>query len=277
MKKIKIAFQGERGAFSEIAARHYFPAGTIELVPHTTFVDVFHAVEKKKVKYGIVPVENTLSGGIREVFNLLDVEPVYVRGEIKLKISHSLLAKRTSRMSAIRTVYSHPQALLQCRKFIRSAGLRPVEYYDTAGAAKYVSGTKDESIAAIASEAAAEDYNLKVLKRRLESDGNNFTRFLIISNRYEIQKDADKTTVTFSLRNAPGALHKLLSAFAIRDIDLLTIDSIPILGKPWEYKFYVDFSGSINNVVQQRAIDHLEEMSPHVKIVGSYKSGRTIQ
>jgi len=247
------------------------------LFPNPTFHDVFRSVVRRKVDYGIVPVENTLGGGIREVFNLLDVEPVFIGGEIKLRISHSLLAVKGARLSGVKTVYSHPQALLQCKKFIHASRLQPVEFYDTAGAARFVSEKNDRSIAAIASKAAAEDYNLSILKNRIESDGNNYTRFVIISKRYSVSKNADKTTVTFSLRNAPGALQKLLSAFSIRDIDLLSIDSIPIVGKPWEYKFYVDLAGSIAGVAQAKAIDHLREMSPHVKVVGSYKSGRTIQ
>ncbi|MCL5739247.1 MAG: prephenate dehydratase [Bacteroidetes bacterium] len=275
-RKLKVAFQGEKGAYSEIAAMRFFPLKNLELIPCKTFADVFHAVEKGKADNGMVPVENTLNGGIREVFNLLDEEPLYVHGEIKLKISHVLLAMNGAKFSNIKKVYSHPQALLQCRKFIRKAKLTPVEFYDTAGAAKFVSENNDRSIAAIASEAAAEDYGLAVLKRRLESDGNNFTRFLVISRKYSVSKNADKTTVIFSLRNMPGALHKVLSVFAIRDIDLLAIDSIPIVGKPWEYKFYVDFSGSILNDERANAVNHLREVSPHVKVVGSYKSGETI-
>ena len=276
MKKLQVAFQGERGAFSEIAAKHFFPKKDLELIPCKTFADVFHAVTTGKVYNGIVPVENTLNGGIREVFNLLDEIPVNVHGEIKLKISHALLAVKGAKFLNIKKVYSHPQALLQCRKFIRSAKLVPIEFYDTAGAAKFVSESNDHTIAAIASEAAAEDYGLAVLKKHLESDGNNFTRFLIISKKYSVARNADKTTVIFSLRNAPGALHRVLSIFAMRDIDLLTIDSIPIAGKPWEYKFYVDFSGSILNDAQANAIVHLREVCPHVKVVGSYKSGETV-
>ncbi|MCL5267141.1 MAG: prephenate dehydratase [Bacteroidetes bacterium] len=276
MKKMLVAFQGEKGAYSESAAKHYFSSKNIEPVACKTFYDVFKAVSGKKADSAMVPVENTLNGGIREVFNLLDQMSVCAAGEIKLKISHSLLALPGTKLSDIRKVYSHPQALLQCRKFIHDQRLTKIEFYDTAGAAKYVSECKDPSIAAIASEAAADDYGLVVLRRHLETDGNNFTRFLALSNEYTVQKDADKTTVVFSLRNQPGALHKILSVFAIRDIDLLSIDSIPIIGKPWEYKFFVDFQGSILSEKQSNAINHLREICPHVKVIGSYKSGRTI-
>lgn len=241
MKKYRVAFQGEKGAYSEIAAKHFFNRRNLELVPFNTFGDAIHAVAKGKVDAGIVPVENTLGGGIREVFNLLDEEPVYGIGEIRLKISHSLLAVHGANLSAIKKVYSHPQALLQCRKFIREMKLTRVEYYDTAGAAKFISESADRTIAAIASEAAAEDYGLVVLKRHLESDGHNFTRFMAISKKYFVAPDADKTSVVFGLRNHPGELHKALSVFAIRDIDLLSIDSIPIVRKPWDYEFFVDF------------------------------------
>lgn len=276
MKKLRVAFQGEKGAYSEIAARHFFSEKNVELIPYNTFTDAVHAVAHGKVNNGIVPVENTLSGGIREVFNLLDEGSVYGVGEIKLKISHSLLGIRGAKLSTVKKVYSHPQALLQCRKFIREMNLTRVEFYDTAGAAKFVSESNDIGIAAIASEAAAEDYGLVVLRKHLESNGSNFTRFLVISKWYSVSKDADKTTVVFSVRNQPGALHKILSVFAIRDIDLLSIDSIPIIGKPWDYKFFVDFRGSILEERQSNAIGHLREICPHVRVVGSYKSGKTI-
>ena len=276
MKKLRVAFQGEKGAYSEIAAKHFFSEGQIDLVPYNTFVDAIHAVAAGKVDNGVVPVENTIGGGIREVFNLLDEEPVFGIGEIKLKISHSLLAAPGAKLSSIKKVYSHPQALLQCRKFMREMKLTRVEYYDTAGAAKYVSEIKDASIAAIASEAAAEDYGLIVLKKHLESDGHNFTRFLVISKKYIVPADADKTSVVFGLRNQPGALHKALSVFAIRDINLLSIDSIPIIRKPWDYEFFVDFRGGINDEKHSNAIHHLREICPHVKVVGSYKTGRTV-
>ncbi len=275
MRKFKIAFQGEKGAYSELAAKRYFPSKNIELIPYKTFADVFHAIAKRKVDSGIVPVENTLNGGIREVFNLLDEQSVYVTGEIKLRISHMLLGIPSSKLTGIRKVYSHPQALLQCRKFIRNAGLSQAEYYDTAGAAKFVAERGDPSLAAIAGQSAAEDYGLVILKKNIESDGKNFTRFLVVSRDSVVAGDADKTTVVFSLRNQPGALHKILSVFAIRDIDLLSIDSIPIVGRPWEYKFFVDFRGGVFEESQSRAIEHLREICPHVKVIGSYKEGRT--
>ncbi len=275
MKKIKIGFQGEKGAYSELAAKRFFSSRNIELIPYKTFADVFHAIAKRKVEAGVVPVENTLNGGIREVFNLLDEQSVFVIGEIKLRISHMLLGIRGAKLSGIRKVYSHPQALLQCRKFIRSAKLVQAEYYDTAGAAKFVASQSDPSIAAIAGQSAAEDYGLAVLKKNIESDGKNFTRFLVISRESVISSDADKSTVVFSLRNQPGALQRVLSVFAIRDIDLLSIDSIPIIGKPWEYKFFVDFRGNIFQEPQAKTIEHLRELCPHVKVVGSYKEGRT--
>ncbi len=272
---MKIAFQGEKGAYSELAARRYFSPKKLDLIPYKTFADVFHAIARRKVDCGVVPVENTLNGGIREVFNLLDEEAVYVTGEIKLRISHMLLGLPGARLAGIRKVYSHPQALLQCRKFIRSARLVQAEYYDTAGAAKFVAESGDPTIAAIAGQSAADDYGLVILKKNIESDGKNFTRFLVVSRDSVVPGDADKTTVVFSLRNQPGALHKILSVFAIRDIDLLSIDSIPIVGKPWEYKFFVDFRGRVFEETQARAIEHLRELCPHVKVVGSYREGRT--
>ncbi len=276
MKKRRVAFQGEKGAYSEIAAKHFYRRQDVEFFPYNSFADAVNAVAKARVDAGVLPVENTLGGGIREVFSLLDEEPVYGIGEIRLRISHSLLAIRGSKLSNIKKVYSHPQALLQCRKFIRDMKLVRVEYYDTAGAAKFVSESDDNSIAAIASDAAAEDYGLVVLKKHLESDGHNFTRFMIISRKYAVPPDADKTSVVFGLRNRPGELHRVLSVFATRDIDLLSIDSIPIVRKPWDYEFFVDFRGSAFGEKEANAIRHLREICPHVKVVGSFRTGRTI-
>lgn len=275
MKKIVIAFQGEKGAYSELAARRYFKSVRLELVPHKTFADVFHAIAARKVDCGIVPVENTLNGGIREVFNLLDENAVFVTGEIKLRISHMLMGVPGSKLSGIRKVYSHPQALLQCRKFIHKARLTQAEYYDTAGAAKLVAELEDPTVAAIAGLPAADDYGLKILKKHIESDGRNFTRFLVVNRESFVPGDANKTTVIFSVKSQPGALHKALSVFAIRDIDMLSIDSIPNVGKPWEYKFYVDLRGGIFADTQAKAVEHLREICPHVKVIGSYKQGRT--
>lgn len=275
MRKKRIAFQGEKGAYSELAARRFFKSRNLELIPHKTFADVFHAIARKKVDCGIVPVENTLNGGIREVFNLLDEQEVFVTGEIKLRISHMLLGIPGAKLAGIRRVYSHPQALLQCRKFIRSGRLSQAEYYDTAGAAKYVAALGDPAVAAIAGESAADDYGLVILKKHIESDGKNFTRFLVVNRERVVAGDANKTTVIFSVRSQPGALHKTLSVFAIRDIDLLSIDSIPIVGRPWEYKFFVDFRGGVFADTQSKAIEHLREICPHVKLVGSYREGRT--
>ncbi len=275
MKKTVIAFQGEKGAYSELAARRYFKSRNLELVPHKTFADVFHAIARRKVGCGIVPVENTLNGGIREVFNLLDENSVYVTGEIKLRISHMLMGISGAKLSGIKKVYTHPQALLQCRKFIHRSRLSQAEYYDTAGAAKLVAELGDPTIAAIAGLPAADDYGLKILKKHIESDGRNFTRFLVVTRDSFVPGDANKTTVIFSVRSQPGALHKALSVFAIRDIDMLSIDSIPNVGRPWEYKFYVDLRGGLFSEPQSRAIEHLREICPHVKVVGSYKEGRT--
>ncbi|MGC8595824.1 MAG: prephenate dehydratase [Candidatus Kryptoniota bacterium] len=275
-RKIKVAFQGELGAYSERAARKFFGKVKLELKPCLTFSNVFHEVESSAANFGVVPVENTLNGGIREVFNLLGDHKVYVVGEIKLKISHVLVAKGDARLSSIRKVYSHPQALMQCRDFLRRNRLKPVEFYDTAGAARHVAEMNDLTAAAISSEEAAEHYRLKVLRRRIENDSENYTRFVIISPKFTVEKNADKTTVIFTLRNMPGALYRALSVFAIRDIDLLSIDSIPLSGKLWEYRFYIDFKGSITEPRCMHAVDNLAELSHNLKVIGSFKSGETV-
>lgn len=276
LKRVRVAFQGELGAYSERAARKFFNKVNLDLKPCSTFVHVFHEVENLSVDYGVVPVENTLNGGIREVFNLLGEHKVFVIGEIKLKISHVLVAKKEAAFSGIKKVYSHPQALMQCRDFLRKSHLKAVEFYDTAGAARHIAEMNDLSAAAISSEEAAEHYGLKVLRKRIENNSENYTRFVIISPKFSVEKNADKTTVIFTLRNMPGALYRALSVFAIRDIDLLAIDSIPLMGKLWEYRFYIDFRGSIAEPRCRHAVDNLSELSHNVKVVGSFKSGETV-
>jgi prephenate dehydratase len=273
---IKLAFQGERGAFSEIAAKKYF-GENIDFFPSFSFADVFAKVKKGDVNYGVVPIENSLYGSIFETYDLLLKYSLSIVGELNLQINHHLISSKNYKLTEIKKVYSHPQALGQCSKFLRTLKKSTVEpAYDTAGAAMMASKHSGEPIAAVASREAAEIYNLKILKSNIQNNSENFTRFLIISKKSETTKvKKTKSSICFELKSIPGALFKALSVFALRDIDLAKIESRPIPHKPFQYMFYVDLLGDLSDEKIKLAISHLDEISLSIKKFGSYEIGDT--
>ena len=274
LKKLTVAFQGELGAYSELAAREFFHAN-VEVAPKPAFEGVFAAVASGRCQRGIIPIENSLAGSIHQNYDLLLSRRLHIVGEIKLRIVHTLIVNPGVRLGDLRKIYSHPQALAQCDRFIRGLRrVRPVPVYDTAGAVKMI---KEENIrdgAAIASAQAAADYGLKVLRSGIEDDHRNYTRFLILSRKKGPRTPHAKTSVAFAARNVAGALFRGLSAFALRDINLLKIESRPIQGRPWEYFFYLDFEGHAADPPCARALDHLREIAASLRILGSYEKGR---
>lgn len=273
-QRIGVAFQGELGAYSELAARELFPE-EIDVLPQHGFEDVFGAVERGVCPYGIIPIENSLAGSIHQNYDLLLKYELMICEEIKLRISHTLIVLPGVCMEDIRRVYSHPQALSQCEEFLQSLeGVEAMPVYDTAGAVRMIKeqGTRDAG--AIASAQAAADYDLEILARGIESNHQNYTRFLLISqDEAEARPDA-KTSIVFATRDIPGALFKSLAVFALRDINLLKIESRPLWGKPWEYLFYLDFEGDLREERCERAIENLKEVSTFLRILGSYAKGR---
>ncbi len=273
-----IAYQGETGAYSELAAKKYF-GENIKLSPSLTFESVFNKVENDEAQYGVVPVENSLYGSVFETFDLLRKYSFGIIGELNLQINHYLMSTKKYKLNQIKKIYSHPQALGQCSDFIKSiknVNVNPV--YDTAGAAKIISAKKEEHAAAIASKNAAKEYSLKVIKGHIQNNEENFTRFLVISKsdkRIGKGETTFKTTVCFELKSIPGALFKSLSVFALRDINLTKIESRPIPHKTFEYMFYVDLIGNVNDNKIKLALNHLNEISRSVKVLGSYPLGKT--
>ena len=275
-RKTAVAFPGERGAFSELAAHTYFGL-RVRTLPLRSFDDVFQKVSRSHAMVGIIPIENSLLGSIHENYDLLQTYSLKIIGEIKLRVVHSLLVNRQVTMKNVRYVYSHPQALGQCEAFFRKhKSIEAVAMYDTAGAAKYIKEEHRTDAAAIASADAARVYGLQVLRSGIESNRQNYTRFLILSNRNRTTEGKTKTSIIFSLKNISGALHKALSVFALRNINLHKIESRPLIGKPWQYMFYLDFEGNVRNEVSRRAIENLREMTLYLKILGSYPEGKTI-
>ena len=268
---MRIAFQGESGAYSEAAAIRF--SDHADLLPCESFDDVFTAVATGKATHGILPVENSIGGSIHRNYDLLLEHDLPIVGEVVLDITHNLLVLPGTTMEQVKKIYSHPQELAQCERFLRSLpGVSVEATYDTAGSAKLVKEKGLKDAAAIASERAAQVFGLEILKPEIQDFSDNITRFLIVSRTADSDLQADKTTVVFSLPNEPGSLFKALSVFALREIDLTKIESRPIRGRPWEYLFYVDLPVGRHDLRCARALVHLAEFARSMRTLGSYPS-----
>jgi prephenate dehydratase len=268
---MRIAYQGEPGAYSEAAARQV--NADAELLACRSFEDVFESVNGGPAGYGVLPIENTIGGSIHRNFDLLLENHLPIVGEIELPVVHHLLALPGTTMEGVRRIYSHPQALAQCDRFLRTlSGVEVIATYDTAGSAKLVAEQKLPDAAAIASARAAEVFGLAALRSSIQDYQHNVTRFLIIGRRPISDQPADKTTIVFTLSNEPGALFKALSVFALRGIDLTKLESRPIPGRKWEYLFYADLAAPRDDLKCSRALSHLAEFAPTLRVLGSYPS-----
>ena len=266
---MRIAFQGAPGAYSEAAAQRAWPG--VETVPMDQFEDVFAAVASGRTSHGLLPVENSTGGSIHRNYDLLLEHDLPIVAETELQVVHHLVALPGTELSEIRRVCSHPQALAQCEAFLRSLpNVEIVATYDTAGSARLIRDQSLRDTAAVASARAAEIFGLEVVQSAIQDYRDNITRFLLIARDPQPLAPPDKTSVVFALPNAPGALFKALSVFALRDIDLTKLESRPMRGRPWEYLFYVDLAAGRSDVRCGRAIVHLAESARWVKTLGSY-------
>jgi prephenate dehydratase len=261
----KVAFQGEIGAYSEVAARHFFENAT--LFPCKSFAEVFDQVQKKEVDFGVVPIENSTEGSVNEVYDLLLERNLFIVGEYPLRIEHCLIGFPNAE---IKDVYSHPQALAQCRKFLEKRNLKPVAFYDTAGAVKYIKEKNLKQSGAIASASAAKHYGMKIIESGIEDNKNNYTRFVVISKSPSKSEGKNKTSIIFSVKHEPGALYSILEEFAKRRVNLTKIESRPTKEKAWEYIFYLDFEGDLRDKGCSEALERSRDKSIFVKILGSY-------
>ena len=265
---MRIAYQGEPGAYSEAAALRFRPSA--DLLPCETFGAVFAAVERGRATHGILPIENSSHGTIHGNYDLLLKHELPIVGEVKQPIVHNLLALDGTTREQLRRVFSHPQGLGQCERFLRTLDVELVPTYDTAGSAKLIRDGGLRDTGAIASERAAEVFGLSILMAGVQDFADNTTRFLLVGRDQTPLGPADKTTIVFTVTNDAGALFKALSVFALRDIDLTKLESRPIPERPFEYLFYADLTASRDDLACARALMHLAEFAPLLRTLGSY-------
>jgi chorismate mutase/prephenate dehydratase len=268
-----VAFQGEIGAYGEEAAFQFFGA-SIQVKPCESLDDVFKLVEQGEAHFGVIPIENSLEGSISRSYDLLLDSSLKVCGEIELRVSHCLIANPGTHLGMIKRVYSHPQALAQCRAFLKHLGSELIPTYNTAASVKMIKEKGITDGAAVASARAAEIYGMQVLAKEIEDNPNNFTRFFILSREDSPPTGNDKTSIVFSVKHKPGTLYEFLRELAARKINLTKIESRPTRQKPWEYNFYLDFEGHREDKLSREVLESLERVSLFIKILGSYPKAK---
>lgn len=276
---MRVGFQGELGAFSQQAIRQLL-GPKAKPVPYQRFDEVFSALRGEKVDAAVLPIENTLHGSVHENYDLLLRYDFEITAETSVRIVHNLIAPPGVTFERVRKVYSHPVAINQCLDFFRRhKRIRRETFYDTAGSVKMIMEKRPDDAAAIASELAAKIYGGKILRREIEDDRQNFTRFFLLEPagaKPRTQRGAAnrpwKTSLVFSTKNIPGALFRALSALALRDLNLVKIESRPLRGKPWEYLFYLDLLGRSSDPAVKKALGHLEELADFIRVLGTYRA-----
>ncbi|MCH5227845.1 MAG: prephenate dehydratase [Muribaculaceae bacterium] len=276
-RQLKVTIQGVAGCFHDAAAREYFPDREIETVPFNTFPDMFEALDCDASLVGIVAIENTIAGSLLQNHELLRQHNLRIIGEHKKRISHVLAALEGQSIDSLTEVNSHPMALMQCEQFLRRhKNLKMIESFDTAGSAKEIAEKQLRGHAAVCGEYAANLYGLNILEKGIETNKRNFTRFLIVTNSLlasEIgpqEGEINKSSIVFTLPHTGGALSKVLTILSFYDINLSKIQSVPIIGREWEYRFYADLTFS-SIVRYHQAIDAVRPLANELVILGEYK------
>lgn len=270
-KAIPVGYQGVPGAYSHMALLQYFQGQEVQAENFMLFEDVVQAVAEGKVRYGVLPIENSSTGGITDVYDLARRYSIFIVGEKILKIEHCLLAYPGTCLENITEVYSHPQGFSQCSLFFKEhSAMRQFNYFNTAKAAELVAEKKDPHMAAVAGVQAADQYGLEILARGINTNKSNYTRFIIISREQELVPEADKITLIVSLKHQPGSLYRLLAHFAQQNINMTNIESRPYPGRPWEYYFHMDITGHLTDPAVQEALQQLPEDTTECKILGNY-------
>ena len=270
---MRLAYQGEPGAYSEAAALLFSPHA--DTLPCRAFDEVFSAVMENRATHGILPMENSVGGTIHRNYDLLVDNEIAITGEVELDVVHCLQALPGTKLADVRVVYSHPQALAQCERYLKELGVTVEAVYDTAGGAKIVAEQRLAGAAVLASRRAAEVFGLEVIQEAVQDFEFNITRFFVIGGA--VPTDANKTTLVFALPSTPGSLFKALSVFALREINLSKLESRPIRGRPWEYLFYVDIDARRDELALARALTQLGEFAKWSRVLGTYKGWERAQ
>ncbi|MCY4147037.1 MAG: prephenate dehydratase [Chloroflexi bacterium] len=270
----KVAYQGIPGANSEIAVRQRF-GDAVQPVPCQDLNHLFDALQTGAVEYSLLPVENALAGSVAGAYEMLLDHDVRIQAEVILHVHHNLLAQPGTTMKDIRQVRSHPQALMQCERFLKRNGFEPFGWYDTAGAAQDLAKSPEPGIAVIASLLAGEMYELDVLASEIEDEPFNYTRFLLMGHGDPQPGEYNKTSIVFATRNRPAALYECLGEFAKRDLNLTKLESRPRRNRPWEPLFYLDFEGHWQEQRCQELLMQLLQLTSFVKMLGSYPAVRS--
>lgn len=266
---MKVAYQGETGAYSEMAVYKFF-GRKVEPVPCMDFREVFEAVKNNTVQAGVIPIENSIEGSVNQNYDLFLNYDLKVCGEVAVKLAHVLIANPQTKIEDIETVYSHPQALAQCRAYLEKHKWEIIPAYDTAGSVKIIKEKALFNAAAIASEKAADEYGMKIIARDISDNQSNYTRFLVLSHEDAAPTGDDKTSIIFSGKHEPGVLYHALGEFSSRNINLTRIESRPTKKTAWQYNFYLDFEGHRTEKRCAEALQALEKYATFVKVLGSY-------
>jgi chorismate mutase/prephenate dehydratase len=264
----KVAYQGVPGSFSYSALKKYF-GEDMDGNNFYSFEEVFDAVERGEMDYGVIPFENSSTGTIKDNYDFIREKNVYIVGEIRIPVKHNIVARKGTSLAEIDELYSHPQAFDQSSIYLKGHNFKLIPYKNTALSAEYVSKS-DEKIGAICSREAALLYNLEILEEEINDTSENYTRFIIISKNIKWDENSNKISITFSTLHKAGELLNIIEAISKREINMMSIKSIPILEKPWEYFFYIDISGNMNDKNIKAAIEEIENKSHFFKLLGNY-------
>jgi chorismate mutase/prephenate dehydratase len=268
----RVLYQGEPGAYADEAAARFFG----EDVPRdrvATWEEVFLALKEGRADYGVVPIENSSTGSINQVYDLLGRYGAYIVGEQTVKVDHCLMAPRGASLDSLTDVYSHEQGLSQCTEYLKQhPAWTGRAMLNTAAAAKYVAETGDVTKAAIGSRRAAGLYGLEVLAQGINFNADNYTRFVVVSPVMELRPQADKISALFTLPHRSGTLHRIMSIFAVAGLNMMKLESRPVLGKSWEYLFFVDFTGGLDQPGMDGVLHELTQASTSFRVLGNYKA-----
>lgn len=268
----RVGYQGVRGSFSEEAATHYFKEKEALYSRYDDFEDVMEAITKGEIDYGVLPIENSYTGEVLDVYDLIRKYNLYIVGEEIVKVTHHLAGVEGATLEGIQEVYTHPQALGQCQKYLkRHPHMMQIPYANTAMAAQYVSEQKDISKAAICSRQAAQLYDLHIIQEEINTKSNNYTRFIILSKSMQITPECNKVSIVFTTKHTSGALYNILSHFAYNGLNLLKIQSRPLREKSWHYFFFVDLEGHLEEANMLIALGKVSKESECFSILGGYK------